>query len=313
MEKKLSNYNATNILKQLCTIRDYLRWTTSRFLEAKLFYGHGTCSAWDEAVHLVFQAISLPIDMDDRILEANLTYCERKKIITWVDQRIFHRIPLPYLTKKAWFAEHEFYVDSRVIVPRSPIGELIRNEFRPWINHKKINHILDLCTGSGCIGIATSYVFKEAEIILSDISKDAIDVAKKNIALHNAQDSVITLHSDLFSKLTGKKFDLIISNPPYVNSNDFSSMPQEYLKEPKLSLKSGDDGLNITRRILAQAIKYLNKGGLLIVEVGNSQYTLQKIFQKVPFMWLNFEDGGDGVFLLTYDDLLKYQSIFTRE
>lgn len=302
--------NVDVLAQDLHTIRDYLRWATSRFLEAELFYGHGTDSAWDEAVHLVVQALYLPLDIDNRILDARLTHLERQKVIKWVYRRVVDRVPLPYLTKTSWFAGMKFYVDQRVIVPRSPIGELIRNEFEPWANHNNIHRVLDLCTGSGCIGIATAHVFPEAEVVLSDISEDALAVAERNIKQHDMNHRITAVHSDLFAGLAGQKFDLIISNPPYVDMDDLASMPQEYLKEPALALGSGDDGLDITRKILIEVTDYLNEGGVLIVEVGNSQYALQETFQRVPFTWLNFEDGGDGVFLLTYEELMNYRSVF---
>ena len=317
-DKKMSDIfggdvNVNALSEDLQTIRDYLRWAASRFLEAEIFYGHGTDSAWDEAVHLVLQALYLPLDIDNRILDARLTHLERQKVIKWVYRRVVDRVPLPYLTKTSWFAGMKFYVDQRVIVPRSPIGELIRNEFEPWVNHSNVQCVLDLCTGSGCIGIASAQVFIDAKVVLSDISEDALAVAARNIKQHNVEKRVTTVHSDLFTALTGQKFDLIISNPPYVDMENLASMPQEYLKEPALGLGSGEDGLEIARKILVEAIDYLNKDGVLIVEVGNSQYALQEAFQMVPFTWLNFEDGGDSVFLLTYDELFAYQSIFKED
>ncbi|WP_395946354.1 50S ribosomal protein L3 N(5)-glutamine methyltransferase [Caedibacter taeniospiralis] len=306
-----TDVNVDALAQDLHTIRDYLRWATSRFLEAELFYGHGTDSAWDEAVHLVLQALYLPLGIDNRILDARLTHVERQKVIKWVYRRVVDRVPLPYLTKAASFAGMKFYVDQRVIVPRSPIGELIRNEFEPWVNHHRVKRVLDLCTGSGCIGIAAAHVFEEAEVVLTDISEDALAVADKNIKIHNLENRVKAVHSDLFDALPQEqKFDLIISNPPYVDSEDLASMPEEYLKEPALALGSGEDGLDITRRILIEAINYLGEDGLLIVEVGNSQHALQEAFPSVPFTWLSFEDGGDGVFLLTQKELLSYRQEF---
>ncbi|WP_116964836.1 50S ribosomal protein L3 N(5)-glutamine methyltransferase [Fastidiosibacter lacustris] len=305
-----TDVNVDALASDLETIRDYLRWASSRFLEAELFYGHGTDSAWDEAVHLVLQALYLPLDIDDRILDARLTHVERQKVIKWVYRRVVDRIPLPYLTKTAWFAGMKFYVDQRVIVPRSPIGELIRNEFEPWVNHNKVLRILDLCTGSGCIGISCAHVFDQAQVTLVDISEDALAVAEKNIKLHNLENRVKTVYSDLFNSVQGQKFDLIVSNPPYVDHEDLSSMPEEYLKEPILALGSGEDGLDITRRILIEASDYLTEDGILIVEVGNSQCALCEAFSEVPFTWLNFEDGGEGVFLLTYQELITYKKAF---
>ncbi len=304
--------NVDALAGDLETVRDYLRWAMSRFLEADLYYGHGTDSAWDEATHLVLQALYLPLDIDERILDARLTHVERQKVIKWVYRRVVDRVPLPYLTKNAWFAGMKFYVDQRVIVPRSPIGELIRNGFEPWVDETKVHRVLDLCTGSGCIGIGAAYVFDEAEVTLSDLSEDALEVANRNIQLHNLNARVSTVHSDLFENLKGQKYDLIISNPPYVDANDLAAMPVEYLKEPVLALGSGEDGLDITREILIQAENYLTKEGILIVEVGNSQYALQDEFANVPFTWLSFEDGGDGVFLLTRDELIKYRDEFVK-
>lgn len=304
--------NIDALSDELHTIRDYVRWGASSFLEAELFYGHGTDSAWDESVHLVLQALSLPLDIDNQILDARLTLIERQKVINWVWLRVVNRIPLPYITNTAWFAGMRFYVDQRVIVPRSPIGELICNKFEPWVTHQKIRHILDLCTGSGCIGIAAAHIFDEAKVTLSDISEDALAVADRNIKLHNVENVVSAVHSDLFNALSGQSFDLIISNPPYVDHGDLSSMPEEYLKEPSLALGSGEDGLDITLKILVDVINYLNKDGILIVEVGNSQYALEEVFPSVPFVWINLEHGGDGVFLLTYDQLLIYKSVFEK-
>lgn len=302
--------NVDALADDLKTIRDYLRWATSRFSEADLYYGHGTDSPWDEAVHLVLQAIYLPLDVDDRVLDAHLTHIERQKIIKWVYRRVVDRIPLPYLTKTAWFAGMKFYVDQRVIIPRSPLGELIRKGFEPWIDKRKVHSVLDLCSGSGCIGIGCTGPFPTAKVVLSDISKDALAVAEKNVRLHEVEDRVQLVHSDLFEHLNGEKFDLILSNPPYVDAGDLAKMPAEYLKEPKLALVSGKDGLDITRKILVEAANYLTENGVLIVEVGNSQYALRDAFSEVPFTWLCFEDGGDGVFLLTRDELMKYQEAF---
>ena len=307
-----TDVNVDALAQDLETVRDYLRWASSRFTEAQLYYGHGTDSAWDEAVHLVLQALFLPLDVDERVLDARLTHIERQKIIKWVYRRVVDRVPLPYLTKTAWFAGMKFYVDQRVIVPRSPIGELIRQDFEPWVQLDKVHSVLDLCTGSGCIGIASAHVFEEAKVVLSDISEDALEVAKRNILEHNVEDRVSAIQSDLFSQLQGQKFDLIISNPPYVDATDLSQMPIEYLKEPALALGSGEDGLDITRKILLQATDHLSEHGVLIVEVGNSQYALRDAFVNVPFTWLSFEDGGDGVFLLSYDELMTYKKEFEK-
>ena len=300
------------ILDELLTINDYLRWTMSRFNEANIFYGHGTDSSWDEAVHLVLELIKLPIDIDERVLNATLTRSERLLIIRCVYRRVIERTPLPYLTNVSWFAGMKFYVDERVIVPKSPIGELIRNDFSPWVEKADIKTALDLCTGSGCIGIGMASVFPDAHITISDISKDALEVSKRNVKDYYLKDRVSIIESDLFANLDGAHYDLIISNPPYVDKEDLKSMAEEYKKEPLLALQAGDDGLDIVRRILKQAPHHLNDGGILIVEVGNSQYALQEAFPSVPFTWINFTDGGDGVFILTLDELLKYHEEFLK-
>ncbi|MFT6836239.1 MAG: ribosomal protein L3 glutamine methyltransferase [Francisellaceae bacterium] len=301
-----------SIAEEIITIRDCLRWATSRFLEADLFYGHGTDNAWDEAIHLVLQELFLPLDIDDRILDARLTFSERTKIIEWVYRRVVGRIPLPYLTHVSWFADHKFYVDKRVIIPRSPIGELIRNNYEPWVNVDEVHSVLDLCTGSGCIGIASSYVFEDATITLSDLSLDAVEVAQRNVKDHKLKKRIKVVKSDLFTEFSGEHFDLIVSNPPYVNKDDFLSMPSEFKHEPKMALESGLDGLDIVRRILKQAPHHLNANGKLIVEVGNSKPALEALYPNVPFTWLDFQDGGDGVFLLTAEQLLKFHETFVK-
>lgn len=303
----------SHLIDQLITIRDYIRWATSRFEEAEIYCGHGCDNPWDEAVQLVLQALFLPLgEVDDRVLDSRLTTIERERVIEWIYRRVVDRVPLPYITNTAWFVGKKYYVDQRVLIPRSPIGELIRNEFEPWVNIDNVYSVLDLCTGSGCIGIASHDVFPEANITLADISEDALEVAKRNIRLHHVGDHVMTIQSDLFSNLGGERFDLILSNPPYVDKSDIDSMPKEYHKEPKLGLEAGTDGLDIVRRILREAPHHLNENGVLIVEVGNSQYTLQESYPSVPFTWISFEDGGDGVFLLTSKELIKYHETFLK-
>ncbi|TNF66103.1 MAG: 50S ribosomal protein L3 N(5)-glutamine methyltransferase [Gammaproteobacteria bacterium] len=301
-----------HLIDQLITVRDYLRWATSRFEESELYYGHGCDSVWDEAVHLVLQALYLPLDIDQRILDSRLTTIERERVIEWIYRRVIDRVPLPYITNKAYFANKEFYVDQRVLIPRSPIGELIRNDFQPWLDANNVHRVLDLCTGSGCIGIASADVFTNAEVVLSDISTDALEVAKRNIKLHQLDNQVDVVQSDLFANLGGERFDLIVSNPPYVDRKDLNDMPLEYHKEPQLGLEAGQDGLDIVKRILRQAVHHLNENGILVVEVGNSQYALAEQFPSVPFTWITFEDGGDGVFLLTADELVKYHETFLK-
>lgn len=298
---------------ELHTIRDYIRWAASYFNREQVFFGHGSDNSWDEAVFLVLGALHLPWDTDPAALDARLTLEERTRICEIVERRVNERIPLAYLTGEAWFAGLPFYVDERVLVPRSPIAELIERGFSPWLCGDEVNQILDLCTGSGCIGIACAKAFPEAQVDLSDISDDAIAVANINIKRHQLEQRVRTFHSDLFVDLpSANRYDLIVSNPPYVDADDFSSMPPEFQHEPELGLTSGNDGLDCIRAILTQAGDYLSEYGVLVAEVGNSQVALQEAYPDVPFLWLDFEQGGHGVFVLTAAQLLQYKGRFSN-
>ena len=279
------------------------------FETSDLYFGHGTDNAWDEAVYLVFYALGLPPDADRSVLNQQLTDIQRKAIHQLFEQRIRDRIPAAYLTGRAWFCGLPFAVDKRVIIPRSPIAELIMNGFHPWCSTEP-QRLLDLCTGSGCIGIACAYAFENAEVVLSDICADALQVAQQNIQQHDLAARVSAVQSDLFENLAGQKFDLIVSNPPYVDADDYASMPDEYFHEPELALASGNDGLDFTRRLLREAHDYLTEHGVLIVEVGNSGEALDRLFPSVPFLWLEFSEGDGGVFLLTRDQLLEHRESF---
>ncbi|QEY13213.1 50S ribosomal protein L3 N(5)-glutamine methyltransferase [Cellvibrio sp. KY-YJ-3] len=289
---------------ELLTIRDFLRWGASEFIAAKLFYGHGTDNPWDEAEQLVLHAINLSPPLGDEWLDARLTLPERKKVVANLARRIQERVPAAYITRQAWFAGLPFAVDERVLVPRSPIGELIQKQFEPWLVNEPAQ-ILDLCTGSGCIGIACAYAFPEAYVQLSDISFDALAVAEENIEQHGLAERVFAMQSDLFENLQGQVFDLIVSNPPYVDAEDMASLPEEYHAEPELGLASGDDGLDFTRRLLTEAVDYLSEQGVLLVEVGNSWPALEAAYPALPFTWIEFERGGHGVFVLNAEDLRK--------
>lgn len=289
---------------ELLTIRDFLRWGASEFIAAKLFYGHGTDNPWDEAEQLVLHAINLSPPLGDEWLDARLTLPERKKVVANLARRIQERVPAAYITRQAWFAGLPFVVDERVLVPRSPIGELIQKRFEPWLVNEPAQ-ILDLCTGSGCIGIACAYAFPEAYVQLSDISFDALAVAEENIEQHGLAERVFAMQSDLFENLQGQVFDLIVSNPPYVDAEDMASLPEEYHAEPELGLASGDDGLDFTRRLLTEAVDYLSEQGVLLVEVGNSWPVLEAAYPALPFTWFEFERGGHGVFVLNAEDLRK--------
>ncbi|MCC4282317.1 50S ribosomal protein L3 N(5)-glutamine methyltransferase [Marinobacter salarius] len=292
----------SNPIDDLHTVRDYLRYVSSRFADSPLYFGHGTDNVWDESVQLVMRSLHLPLENNTLFLDARLTREERALILDRMQRRIDDRVPLAYLLGEAWFMGLPFHVDERVLVPRSPFGELIQGGLQPWLGNKPVGRILDLCTGSGCIGIAAASVFEDAEVDLADISTDALDVAAVNIDYHEVGDRVSTVRSDVFDGLEGR-YDVILSNPPYVDADDIADMPAEYGHEPELGLAAGGDGLDIAHRILARAADYLNPGGLLIVEVGNSWVALQEAYPDMPFTWLEFENGGDGVFLLTAEDL----------
>ena len=297
-------------VSELHTIQDMLRWAVSRFNAANIYYGHGTDNAWDEAVQLVLPSLYLPMDIPADMHTARLTSSERQRIVERVIRRVNERVPVAYLTNKAWFCGLEFYVDERVLVPRSPIGELIDNRFSGLITDSP-RHILDMCTGSGCIAIACGYAFPEAEVDAVDISEDVLAVTERNIQEHGVENQVTPIRSDLFRDLPTLQYDLIVTNPPYVDAEDMSDLPNEYRHEPELGLASGSDGLKLTRRILACAPDYLTDDGVLICEVGNSMVHLIEQYPDVPFTWLEFDNGGDGVFMLTKTQLLDAREYFS--
>lgn len=291
-----------DLCSDLICIRDFLRWGASEFQRANIFFGHGTDNALDEAEQLVAFYLHLPLPLAPYLLDARLTLHERKELIALLQLRIDERVPVAYMTNRAWFAGLQFYVDERVLVPRSPVAELIEKGFSPWLTEEP-EYILDLCTGSGCIGIACALAFDRAAVDLSDISRDALDVAEKNIELHGVADRVRTLESDLFQAMPELRYDLIVSNPPYVDAEDLASMPAEYHAEPELGLASGEDGLDFTRRLLREALDHLSEHGVLVVEVGNSCVALEDAYPDLPFTWVEFERGGHGVFILTAREL----------
>jgi ribosomal protein L3 glutamine methyltransferase len=296
---------------ELRTIADMLRWAVSRFNDANIYYGHGTDNAWDEAIALVFDALHLSEDIGQQVILSNLTSSEKHKIVELIIRRVRERLPVPYLTNKANFAGLEFYVDERVLVPRSPIAEMINYKFSPWLYNKPVNRIMDLCTGSACIAIACAYAFEDAEVDALDISEDALEVAQINVESLGVLERVFPIQSDLFSAIPkGPHYDLIVSNPPYVDAEDIGDMPQEYHHEPVIGLASGNDGLDLTKRILANAADYLTETGLLVVEVGNSMVHLIEQYPDMPFTWVDFEFGGDGVFVLTRDQLVENETLF---
>ena len=293
--------------RELETLNDVIRWAVSHFNEAGVFLGHGTDNMWDEAIALVLPTLHLHYDLPDVAWQARLTRSEVLLLIEVILRRINERIPSAYITNKARFAGLSFYVDQRVLVPRSPIAELIEKRFSPWLVQDHAAHILDLCTGSGCIAIAAAHYFPEAQVDAVDICQRALEVAALNIEKYRLQDRVHLYPGDLFDALPEKnqQYDLIISNPPYVDAEDMRTLPTEYTHEPSLGLAGGEDGLLIVQKILTEAKAYLKPEGVLVIEVGNSESALMEYYPHVPFTWLDFERGGGGVFILTYEDLIQ--------
>lgn len=303
------NLLAAEAVNELQTVNDFLRWGVSRFNESDLYFGHGTDNPWDECQLLICASLNLEPGLTPDILSAKLTTTEKQHIVALIVERIETKKPAAYLTNVGYFCGLPFYVDENVLVPRSPIGELIQNKFDGIISQTP-HRIMDLCTGSGCIAIACAYAFEEAEVDALDISPEALTIADENIHRLGVADRVIPVQSDVFSGVPEQKYDLIVSNPPYVDEEDIADMPTEFHHEPEIGLGSGSDGLDITRIILREAASHLNENGVLIVEVGNSMIHLQAEFPQVPFKWLEFEHGGLGVFALTKEQLNAYQHLF---
>ena len=293
----------------LHSIKDYLRWAYSCFNRADVFYGHGQDNGWDEALQLVLSALHLPFDVPDDLFDGRLALSEKQAIIHLIKERLGRRVPVAYLTNSAWFCGLEFYVDERVLIPRSPIGELIQQGFSGLLKNSP-KRILDMCTGSGCIAIACAEQFPEAEVDAVDLSFEALDVAEFNIERHQLTHRVFPIQSDLFTQLPQDQYDLIVTNPPYVDQDDIEDMPEEFRHEPMLALEAGEDGLVLVKRILAQAGEYLTKNGVLICEVGNSMVHLIEQYPTVPFKWIEFKLGGEGVFALTKPQLDLFKALF---
>ena len=291
--------------QNLRTVRDCLRFAVSRFNQAGLFFGHGSDDAYDEAAYLVLHTLHLPLDRLESFLDAALTHTEMYEVLNIIEKRVEQRIPAAYLTHQAFLGDFSFYVDERVIVPRSFIAELLLEQLAPWIaDPEEIGSALDLCTGSGCLAILAAHAFPYASVDAADLSPDALSVAERNVADYDLQDRVHLIESDLFAKLNGRQYDLIISNPPYVDAASVAALPQEYLHEPKLALGSGHDGLDATHIILKHAAQHLTENGVLIVEIGHNREVLEAAYPALPFTWLDVSAGDQFVFMLHRNDLL---------
>ncbi len=299
-------------IDDLHSLRDFMRFAMTSFAAYGVHYGHGTDNALDEAAYLILQALQLPADLDSSWLDARLCRSERQQLAELVRQRCVERIPTAYLVNRAWFAGLEFKADARALVPRSPMAELIQNGFQPWIDAEHVGRILDLCTGGGSIALACAHYLPQAQVDAVDLSAEALALAHDNRTALQLDEQVELLQGDLFAPVAGRRYDLIVSNPPYVDATDMASLPPEYLHEPRMALAAGEDGLDIVRRILREAPAYLEPQGVLIVEVGNSETHVQATWPDVPFTWLHFEHSEDGVFMLTREQLLESAAEFTE-
>ena len=294
-------------LKELKNIVDVVRFGMTEATKAGLYYGHGTDNVQDDMWALVLGSLSLSLDCGPLLMQSRLTSAEKRHLAAQLQARIVRRVPVPYLTQKAYFCGMSFYVDPRVLIPRSPIAELIQRQFQPWLNPDRVQHVLDLCTGSGCIAIALCHAFPNALVDAVDLSEDALAVAAINRAEHGlGEEGLQLIASDCWEKVPNTRYDLIVSNPPYVGDVEMASLPQEYLHEPDTALRTANNGLYLVEKILAHAHQYLNESGILVVEVGNSEDVLVEAYPEMPFTWLDFENGGQGVFLLTAQQLRDY-------
>jgi ribosomal protein L3 glutamine methyltransferase len=292
------------VLDDLHSIRDWLRWAVSRFTEAELSFGHGCTNAYDEAAWLILHTLHLPLGELDRFIDARITREERLAVLEVLQQRMTRRVPAAYLTHEAWLGDYKFYVDERVIVPRSYFAELLENGFAPWVEDAyAVTDALDLCTGSGCLAIIMAHTFPNAQVDAVDISPDALAVARRNIGDYGLEEVVTPIASDVFAKLGGRQYDVIISNPPYVTTGSMDELPPEYRHEPALALAAGADGLDVVRRILAGAKAHLKPGGVLAIEVGHNRDLVEAAFPNLDAIWLDAEGGDEKVFVLTREQL----------
>ncbi len=295
---------STEAVEAFSTIRDILRWGVSQCEKAELYYGHGTDNAWDEVRSLIWQLLDLPFDLDDELFDAKLTRSEREDLISAITRRVNECLPVAYITNNAYFSGFPFYVDERVIVPRSPIGELIENRFEPWLKTDEPTRALDLCTGSGCIAIALAMTFDDIEVDAVDIDEDALAVAAINVEAYELEDRVHRIQSDLFESLPREhQYDFILANPPYVPRASFEALPEEYMAEPERAFVAGEEGLDCVIPILDQAAAYLKPDGFLILELGEAQEAFETRFPHFKGEWLAFENGGEGVFAISAQHL----------
>ncbi|MES1940599.1 N5-glutamine S-adenosyl-L-methionine-dependent methyltransferase [Salinisphaera sp. T5B8] len=299
----MTQHENTEIAATLTRVLDYIRWGASRFAAAGLAFGHGSDNAIDEAAHLVLDTLGLDASLPDAYLDSTLTFEERDAVIQIIEQRIESRKPAAYITQKAWFAGLEFFVDERVIVPRSPIAELIETDFQPWLGHREPLSILDLCTGSGAIAIACALAFPEARVVATDASSDALDVARINSDKHDIGPQVEYVQADLFDGLAEQRFDLIVTNPPYVTQDEWSGLAPEYRHEPGFAFHGDSDDLSLVARLLFDARDYLSEDGLLVLEVGYSAFALEQTYPDLPITWIELQRGGLGVGVLEAQDL----------
>jgi len=298
--------NTGNFATNFCTPRDLLRYAVTRFNGAKLFFGHGSAEAFDEAAYLILHTLKLPLDKLEPFLDARLLQEEVLQVLAVIERRVSERVPAAYITNEAWLGSYNFYVDERVLVPRSFIAELIPNQFSPWVTDPDgVENVLELCTGSGCLAIMLADAFPNALVDAVDISKDALAVAERNIRDYKLSGRVNPIESDLYENVPFKKYDLIVTNPPYVNSDSMSRLPPEYMREPQIALAGGEDGMDLVRKIVDGAAERLTPEGILVVEIGNEREFAESAFGALGLTWLSTSQGDDAVFLLTAEQLRK--------
>ena len=286
------------------TVRDLMRYAVSRFTEAQVSFGHGTANAYDEAAYLILHTLHLPLDMLDPFLDAQLLDSERDTVMHMIERRATERVPAAYITGGAWMHGYRFTVDERVIVPRSLIGEVLHERLHPWIDEPEaVSAVLELCTGSGCLAILAADAFPNSEVDAVDVSTDALEVAHRNVTDYTLDDRIALFAGDLYEPLPQRRYDLIISNPPYVNAESMLSLPAEYRHEPTLALAGGIDGMDLVRRIIGEAREWLTDDGLLVIEIGNERANVEAAFGGLDLTWLTTSAGDDAVFLIHAADL----------